>query len=435
MTIELKNAIDGIASMVSKIQETNNELEKKYDGLTNSTLKNLQNGLDGQLKTYEELKSEIKASEERAKRVEAILSRQEQKGSSEDSNSEYKNSLKSYIRKNKFIDEKLSNSYIKSIAEEAYKGTESKDLDLHLKTLRTDIGPDGGYFVMPQYGGIRTGRYFETTPMNQLARVENITANEFLITLDDNENGSIIPVSQITESPEVNTPQVGQLKFLVNEFAAFTTATQSQLDDTPDVENWLLSKMQTRFQRDFNTYYVNGDGSDKPKGFLSYAAWSSPSTIAGATGTYERNKIEQISTGIAGALTVDGLKCLQASLKDEYQDNAVFLMKRMTWFNAVVSKDGVGQYLINPKFMKEGTDLTLLGRPVIFSNDMQGVANNALSVAYGDFYEGYLIVNRIGMRIQRNPYKTPSLVKFYAFARTGGGVKNFEAIKLLKLAA
>jgi len=435
MTTELKNAIDGIASMVSKIQETNNELQKKYDGLTNSTLKNLQGDLDKQLKTFEELKAEFKSSEERAKTVESILSRQEQKGSNQESNSEYKNSLRSYIRKNKFIDEKLSDSYIKSILEKEYKESESKDLDLHLKTLRSDIGPDGGYFAMPQYGGIRTGRYFETTPMNQLAYVENITSNEYMITLDDNENGGIIPVSQITETSETNTPQVGQLKFLVNEFAAFTTATQTQLDDTPDVESWLLNKMQTRFQRDFNTYYVSGDGVDKPKGFLSYDAWSSPSTIAGNTGTYQRGKLEQISSGTLGALTVDGLKCLQASLKDEYQDNAVFLMKRMTWFNTVVSKDGVGQYLINPNFMKEGTDLTLLGRPVIFSNDMQGVANNALSVSYGDFKEGYLIVNRLGMRIQRNPYKTPSLVKFYAFARTGGGVKNFEAIKLLKLAA
>jgi HK97 family phage major capsid protein len=435
MTLELKQAIDGIASMVSKIQETNDDLSKKYDGLTNCTLKNLQGELDKKLENYEELKSEVKASKERAERLEAMFVAGNMSSDKKESNSEYKNALRSYIRNNKLIDLSLSDSFTKSVLEDAYKGTESKHLDIHLKTLRSDIGPDGGYFVMPQYGGVRTGRYFETTPMNELATVENIVSNEYIITLDDNESGAIVPVSQITESPEVNTPQVGQLKFLVNEFAAFTTVTQSQLDDTPDVENWLINKMQTRFQRDFNTYYVSGDGADKPKGFLSYAAWSNPTTIAGATGTYERGKVEQISSGIAGQLSVDGLRCLQSSLKDEYQDNAVFLMKRMTWFNAVVSKDGVGQYLINPNFMKEGTDLTLLGRPVVFANDMQAVANNALAVAYGDFKEGYLIVNRLGMRIQRNPYKTPSLIKFYAFARTGGGVKNFEAIKLLKLAA
>ena len=107
----------------------------------------------------------------------------------------------------------------------------------------------------------------------------------------------------------------------------------------------------------------------------------------------------------------------------------------MTWNNSVLSKDGVGQYLINPRFMKEGTDLTLLGRPVVFGNDMQAVAADALAVAYGNFKRGYMIVERLGLRILRDPYTSTPQVAFKAFKRVGGGVINFEAIKLLKLSA
>ena len=168
---------------------------------------------------------------------------------------------------------------------------------------------------------------------------------------------------------------------------------------------------------------------------MSYAAWATPSTISGTTGVYERNKIEQIASGAAADITADGMRTLQASLKEDYQDQAVWLMKRMTWNNSVLSKDGVGQYLINPRFFKEGTDLELLGRPVVFANDMQAVAANSLSVAYGDFKQGYQIIERLGMRVLRDVYSQTPKVLFKAYKRAGGAVVNFEAIKLLKCSA
>ncbi len=43
-------------------------------------------------------------------------------------------------------------------------------------------------------------------------------------------------------------------------------------------------------------------------------------------------------------------------------------------------------------------------------------------------------MDRIGIRVLRDPYSAKPYVLFYTTKRVGGGVQNFEAIKLLKFA-
>ena len=78
---------------------------------------------------------------------------------------------------------------------------------------------------------------------------------------------------------------------------------------------------------------------------------------------------------------------------------------------------------------------TLLGVPVKTAADMPAAAADSLSVAVGDFKRGYLIVDRTGIRILRDPFTDKPYVKFYTTRRVGGEVVNSEAIKLLKLAS
>ena len=59
---------------------------------------------------------------------------------------------------------------------------------------------------------------------------------------------------------------------------------------------------------------------------------------------------------------------------------------------------------------------------------------NALPVAFGNFQRGYLVVDRVGVRILRDPYSAKPYVLFYTTKRVGGGVQDFNAIKLLKIA-
>jgi HK97 family phage major capsid protein len=122
------------------------------------------------------------------------------------------------------------------------------------------------------------------------------------------------------------------------------------------------------------------------------------------------------------------------SLKASYRDNAAFMMKRSTLAEVRKLKDADGNYLWTPDFqMKQGG--TLLGFDIVEAEDMPEIAADSLSIAFGDFNAGYQIVDRQGVRILRDNLTTKPYVKFYTTKRVGGGVVNFDALKLMKFAA
>src|SRR3982074_3187895 len=88
-----------------------------------------------------------------------------------------------------------------------------------------------------------------------------------------------------------------------------------------------------------------------------------------------------------------------------------------------------------PPHTRAGHASLLMGFPVAESEDMPNLATDSTSVAFGDFRRGYLIVDRVGIRVLRDPYSSKPYVLFYTTRRVGGGVQDFNAIKLLKFAA
>jgi HK97 family phage major capsid protein len=142
-----------------------------------------------------------------------------------------------------------------------------------------------------------------------------------------------------------------------------------------------------------------------------------------------------VDSGSDGAVTADGLIRLYYALKEDYAKNATFLMRRSVLQSVRLLKEATtNQYLWQPG-LAAGQPDTLLGVPVKAAADMPAAAGDSLSVAVGDFKRGYLIVDRTGIRILRDPFTDKPYVKFYTTRRVGGEVVNTEAIKLLKLAA
>ena len=82
-----------------------------------------------------------------------------------------------------------------------------------------------------------------------------------------------------------------------------------------------------------------------------------------------------------------------------------------------------------------GAPSMLLGYPLTEIETMPDVGANTYSIAFGDFAKGYLIVDRAGVRVLRDPYTAKPYVLYYTTKRVGGGVQNFDAIKLMKFAA
>jgi HK97 family phage major capsid protein len=297
------------------------------------------------------------------------------------------------------------------------------------KSMVTGNNPDGGYLVRPdQRTDVSVTRIFESSPMRAVSNIITTGTNEVEIPIDDNEGVSGGWVGEVQSRADTGTPQVGILKIAVHEQFAQPLVTQKMLDDAfVNIEAWLARKTDDKLTRDENTAFVSGDGANKPKGFLSYAAWA-------AAGTYERNKLEQIASGTSGAITADGLRKLQGALLEAYQPSAVFMMKRDSFTDVSLLKDGAGRYLLNERTLADGVDIRLLGKPLFFADDMQAVAGDALAVAYGDFGSGYTIVDRMGLRVLRDPYTAKPFIKFYTTKRVGGAVTNYQAIKIQKLA-
>jgi HK97 family phage major capsid protein len=82
-----------------------------------------------------------------------------------------------------------------------------------------------------------------------------------------------------------------------------------------------------------------------------------------------------------------------------------------------------------------GSRASLMSFDVVEAEDMPDVAANSLSIAFGDFGRGYLVVDRQGVTVLRDPFTAKPYVLFYTTKRVGGGVQDFDAIKLLKFAA
>jgi HK97 family phage major capsid protein len=121
-------------------------------------------------------------------------------------------------------------------------------------------------------------------------------------------------------------------------------------------------------------------------------------------------------------------------MKAGYRQNGTFVMNRRTQSEVRKLKDDSGSYLWSPG-LQAGEPATLLGYPVMTDDNMPDIAANSLAIAFGDFRRGYLVVDRMGVRVLRDPYSAKPYVLFYVTKRVGGGVQDFDAIKLLKIAA
>lgn len=293
-----------------------------------------------------------------------------------------------------------------------------------LKAMSVNSDPNGGYLVMPEFGGVIQTKVYETSPIRQLASVITVGTDTFEV-LTDNDQAAFSWVGETQTRSETGTPTLGKIVIPVNEMAAKPKVTQKMLDDSSiDVEAWLAGKVGEIMARGEATSFVSGNGVNKPKGLLSYTAGTD----------ITQQQVAQIGSGSSGAFTYSGLVSLQSSLKEPYQANAGFLIQRSSNFNIMTIVDGQSRPIFNLAYDKNvGLEPTILGKPVRFAADIPSAAANALAAIYGDIREAYQIVDRMGIRVLRDPYSEKPFIQFYTTRRVGGAVKNFEAYVIQKL--
>ena len=302
--------------------------------------------------------------------------------------------------------------------------------ELESKALSAGSGPDGGYLVPETLEKEVLTRLAAISPIRSIASVQTISGGTYRRAFSS-AGPATGWAGETSARPQTTGPTLSELTFPAAELYAMPAATQTLLDDAVvDIDRWLASEVETAFAVQEGAAFVTGDGVNKPKGFLA-------SPIV-ADSNWEWGKLGYLATGAAGAFAAtspsDTLVDLIYALKAGYRQNAVFAMNRRTQSVIRKFKDDTGAYLWQPP-AAIGQPATLMGFPVIEAEDMPDVAANALAIAFGDFRRGYLVVDRTGIRVLRDPYSAKPYVLFYTTKRVGGGVQDYEAIKLLRFSA
>lgn len=312
-------------------------------------------------------------------------------------------------------------------------GAENGLRDLEVKAaLRTDSDPDGG-FVVPDQMEAAIDRVLGTvSAMRSISRVMSISSGTYKKLV--NQGGAVGGwVGERQARPATATPTLVELAFQAMELYANPAATQTLLDDSRvNIEQWLADEVSITFAEMEGASFIIGDGVGKPRGLLSY------DTVADTS--YAWGKLGYVVSGVAAALTdsshngADALTDLVYSIKQGYRQNARFLMNRKTQAAIRKFKSKTEELYLWQPSIQAGQPATILGYPVTDDDNMpDATAGGNFPIAFGDFQRGYLIVDRVGVRVLRDPFTNKPYVHFYTTKRVGGGVQNFEAIKLFKI--
>lgn len=307
------------------------------------------------------------------------------------------------------------------------KGIEGNLAQLAVQASASTLDDTAGGFLVPEEMAATIDRIAGvTSAMRRLASVITIGTDTYKKLV--NQGGATSGwVGEKSARVETATPTLAEIAINTKEIYAMPAATQTLLDDSSvDIAAWLGNEVAIEFAEEEGQAFIKGNGVNKPKGLEAY------STVANAS--YAWGKIGYIASGAASTFTnADKLFDLQHALKPIYRNGASFLMNDNTMLNIRKFKDGEGNYLWRPGLL-EGAPDTLLGKPVEIDDNVADIGQNAYPIYFANFKRAYLIIDRLGIRVLRDPYYSKPYILFYTTKRVGGGIVMYEAIKALKIA-
>ncbi|WP_408591999.1 phage major capsid protein [Paracoccus marcusii] len=294
--------------------------------------------------------------------------------------------------------------------------------------LNKGAAEEGGYLAPVEWDRTITDRLVEVSPMRQIALIQTISTAGFRKLFNQRGMGSGW-VGETAARPQTNTPEFAQLTYATGELYANPAATQQMLDDAAvNLEDWIANEVEAEFAYQEGLAFVAGNGVNKPNGVLTYVEG------AANAAAHPFGAIKTQTTASATAITSDELIDMVYDLPGALSQNARFVLNRTSLARIRKLKDGDGNYLWQPSF-SAGQPQTLLAYPVTEMAAMPNVAAGAVPIAFGDFRRGYLIVDRTGVRVLRDPYTNKPFVHFYTTKRVGGGLLDPQALRAMRMAA
>ena len=301
------------------------------------------------------------------------------------------------------------------------------------KGMRVSDNESGGYLVPESVVGPLVQRLFDGSPMRQVARIQTISGNAVEGVVSYGQL-SVSWLDEVTASSDPTTPTLKKYRIEVNNQRSSPRIGPNMLEDAAvNVEQWLSDSIARDFALSEQTAFITGSGVGRPRGITTYT------TAATADSSRAWGQLEHVTTGTSGgfgsnANGVDKLIDLTGKLKSGYRQGAVFMMSKAALAAVRVLKTSGGDYIWQPS-TQAGNPSVLLGYPVVEAEDMPAVGADSLSIAFGNFGNGYMVVDRLGLSVLRDPFSNNPYITFHATRRVGGGVVDFDAIKFLKFSA
>jgi HK97 family phage major capsid protein len=423
---EIKKAVDGMNTAFEAFKQTNDErIEALKSGNTTKARE-----LEAKLATIEQdvsqfstlkksLETQSQIARELKERLEDLEGRADRpaKTAGQKRASEYKEAFVAWLR----------NKGQSPVDEQKLIDIQRKMIDAKDVTIGSSAG--GGYAVPEEIA--RTIEVLEKkySPVRNLVKVVQTGTSDYkeLVNVRGATAGWVGETGSRSATP---TPQLREVVPTFGELYAYPQASEWSLDDIFfNVEQWLADEVASEFAIAEGDAVITGSGTSKPTGMLNTAPvttddFASPLRAAAA---YQYIAATNSPVGV----DADSLITLMFKLNSAYRANATWVMNSVTTGAVRKLKDTTGQYLWQPG-LQAGVPNMLLGRPIETWEQLDDIGSNKFPVAIGDFKRGYVLADRVGLRITRDNVTNVGFVRFYIRRREGGIVLNNDAIKWIK---
>jgi HK97 family phage major capsid protein len=307
------------------------------------------------------------------------------------------------------------------------------EFEMNRKAATIATPASGGYAVPEEIGADIAQMQLKYSPVRNLVRVSRASTSDMkrLVDLTGAEGGWRSESGSVTET---NTSQLREIAPTGGELYAYPKTSNWLLEDAMfDVRGWLVESASKRFAQLEGQAVISGDGSNKPTGMLhtspvSTADFASPLRAAAA---YQYVACVSAQSPAVAEVLGDSLIDLVYSLNSAYRAGASFAMNSTTAGAVRKLKDSQGRYLWTDS-LAAGQPALLLGYPVSTWEDLDDVGTNKLPIAFGNFSEGYELIDRSDLRITLDEVTTPGMTKYYMRKRVYGHVRNNDSLKFLK---
>jgi len=427
----LTKSINSLGAAFEAFKETNDErigALEKGDTSKAAELDSKLGKIEIDLGKLGKLKSDIEIEMRQQKeRIEELESRRDQPGRTgpvDKLRSEYKQTFIDWMRA------KGSDATLES----KLRSLQAKAIEMKDVTIGTAAA--GGYAVPEEIAREIERLERKLSPVRSLVKVVTVGSSDYkeLVSIGGATSGWIGETGSRTATA---TPQLRERAPTHGELYAYPQASEWSLDDIFfNVEQWLAEEVAESFAINEGDAVIRGNGTSKPTGMLNTtpvttADFASPLRNAAA---YQYIASPSVPSPAVYQIYPDYLMDLVYTLNSSYRTGATWVMNSLTTGAIRKLKDSQGQYLWAPG-LQAGQPDSLLGYPVATWEQLDDIGANAFPVAFGNFRRGYVLSDRVGLRITRDNITNPGFIRFYVRRREGGTVLNNDAIKWLRTTA